>query len=389
MRPHFKDTRVICLSIQKPKNRNGYKVRFYLNKKQLSVYLPSVTKRQAEDFERFLKQLVAAKETGGIIDSRISQWLSTLPEKTYEKLASKGLAPERAVAVTRMTWADIQRAFNDQFFGKPSTMAQHHQAQRDFTDFVSLNKKGNLSITEFNEGDAKAFASFLNKRSESQRGKPMAVATVRKRCSRVKQVFKWAIENGMLERNPIDAVATASIPNKANDLEVPASLVNDVIAAIDCPDAKMLLALCRFGGFRYNETCINTWEDCIDLESGWMKIKSNKTPPVRDCPIFSDLRPHLEAVPASERTGLLQKRWSVESNQRTQLAKMIKRAGFEPWPKLIQNLRANRATGLVGQNAFPPQDVAQWLGHDIKVLYQHYAMSLSRNATAAMNFSAT
>jgi len=100
LRPHFKDTRVICLSIQKPKNRNGYKVRFYLNKKQLSVYLPSVTKRQAEDFERLLKQLVAVKETGGIIDSHISRWLSTLPEKTYEKLACRELASGRFAAVT-------------------------------------------------------------------------------------------------------------------------------------------------------------------------------------------------------------------------------------------------------------------------------------------------
>ena len=93
------------MSIRKANNRSGFEVRLYCDKKRMSVYLPSVTKRQAEDFERFLKQLVAVKETGGIIDSRISEWLSNLPEKTYEKLASKGLAPERAVAVTRMTWA--------------------------------------------------------------------------------------------------------------------------------------------------------------------------------------------------------------------------------------------------------------------------------------------
>ncbi len=93
------------MSVAKLKIVTGFEVRVQHNKKRLTVYLPSVTKRQAEDLERFLKQLVAVKETGGIIDSRISQWLSTLPEKTYEKLASKGLAPERAVAVTRRTLA--------------------------------------------------------------------------------------------------------------------------------------------------------------------------------------------------------------------------------------------------------------------------------------------
>ena len=88
------------MSVSKKHNASGYEVRVQVNKKRLTVYLPSVTKRQAEDFERLLKQLVAVKETGGIIDSHISRWLSTLPEKTYEKLACRELASGRFAAVT-------------------------------------------------------------------------------------------------------------------------------------------------------------------------------------------------------------------------------------------------------------------------------------------------
>ena len=60
------DFKVEEMGIAKLTHRTGFEVRVQHNKKRLTVYLPSVTKRQAEDFERLLKQLVAVKETGGI-----------------------------------------------------------------------------------------------------------------------------------------------------------------------------------------------------------------------------------------------------------------------------------------------------------------------------------
>ena len=48
----------------------------------------------------------------------------------------------------------------------------------------------------------------------------------------------------------------------------------------------------------------------------------------------------------------------------------IERAGFEPWPKLVQNLRASAAIDLVDR--FPEHVVAKWVGHSVAVAAKHY-----------------
>jgi hypothetical protein len=53
------------------------------------------------------------------------------------------------------------------------------------------------------------------------------------------------------------------------------------------------------------------------------------------------------------------------------MAKIVKRAGLTPWPKLFQNLRSSRETELV-QQGFPEHVVAQWIGHTQKVAREHY-----------------
>ena len=64
-------------------------------------------------------------------------------------------------------------------------------------------------------------------------------------------------------------------------------------------------------------------------------------------------------------------RYRAENTKlRTQLERIIRRAGLEPWPKLLQNLRASRATELA--NEFPAHVVAAWLGHLTLVANKHY-----------------
>ena len=60
----------------------------------------------------------------------------------------------------------------------------------------------------------------------------------------------------------------------------------------------------------------------------------------------------------------------TNANLRTQLLRIIKRAGLTPWPKLFQNLRASRATELAAEH--PGHVAADWLGHSNKVADKHY-----------------
>jgi hypothetical protein len=57
-------------------------------------------------------------------------------------------------------------------------------------------------------------------------------------------------------------------------------------------------------------------------------------------------------------------------NLRTTFAKIIKRAGLKPWPKLFQNMRSSRETELTAEYAI--HIVTAWLGNTPKVALMHY-----------------
>lgn len=55
---------------------------------------------------------------------------------------------------------------------------------------------------------------------------------------------------------------------------------------------------------------------------------------------------------------------------RTQLRRIIERAGLEPWPKTFQNLLSTRETELA--EAFPMHVVCKWIGNSEPVAAAHY-----------------
>jgi integrase len=57
-------------------------------------------------------------------------------------------------------------------------------------------------------------------------------------------------------------------------------------------------------------------------------------------------------------------------NLRTQLLRLMARAGLEPWPKPFHNLRASCESDLA--NDFPLAMVARWLGNTPSVALRHY-----------------
>ena len=60
----------------------------------------------------------------------------------------------------------------------------------------------------------------------------------------------------------------------------------------------------------------------------------------------------------------------TNTNLRTQLNRIIRRAGLEPWPKLFQNLRSTRETELAEQ--YPIHVVCAWIGNSKAVAAKHY-----------------
>ena len=85
-------------------------------------------------------------------------------------------------------------------------------------------------------------------------------------------------------------------------------------------------------------------------------------------PIFPELRPYLEKLFEQAKPGaeyVITRYRDPNVNLRTQMLKIISRAGLKPWPKLFQNLRATRETELA--ETFPIHVVCAWIGNTPKV----------------------
>ena len=176
-------------------------------------------------------------------------------------------------------------------------------------------------------------------------------------------------------------------------------LANEVIEA--CPDSqwKLLFALSRYGGLRCPSEHLGLrWSD-IDWENGRIVVRSPKTEhhegkEHRVMPLFPELRPYLEAVRDEANPGMdvpfsdpiITRYRDVNANLRTQLLRIIGKAGLNPWPKLFQNLRATRQTEL--QEQFPTHVVCAWLGNSPRIAEKHYLQVTDQHFAEAAQFCA-
>ena len=116
----------------------------------------------------------------------------------------------------------------------------------------------------------------------------------------------------------------------------------------------------------------------MDWERGRLLIRSPKTDhhegkDSRLVPIFSELRPHLEAAWDQAADGaefVINRYRDGNANLRTQLLRIIAKAGLISWPKLFQNLRSTRETELA--ETFPLHIVTAWLGNSQLIAAKHY-----------------
>jgi hypothetical protein len=71
----------------------------------------------------------------------------------------------------------------------------------------------------------------------------------------------------------------------------------------------------------------------------------------------------------------------TNTNLRTQLPRILKRAGVEAWPKLFHNLRATRQTERSKNH--PSHVVCAWLGNSPRIAHKHYLQVTDADFDAA------
>jgi len=349
--------------------------------KRKTIRLGKMSKDEAEFYKRRIEHLISARQRGEAPDGETSRWVGRLRNTLHKRLAAVGLVVPREQREATKLGAFLDAYFANRSDVKPSTMTHWRHTERCLISFFGADR----AIDSITPGDAKDFERWLgtkaareNKHGENPADSGLAPNTIRKRISNAKQFFADAVSRELLNRNPFHGLKSNTGGNRKRDAFVTREDAAKILDA--CPDAewRLIFALSRYGGLRCpSEHLKLRWSD-VDFAGGRFTVHSPKTEhheggDFRVVPLFHELRPYFDDAfyLAPKGTEFVIGRYrDVNANLRTQLTKIIKRAGLQPWPKLFQNLRASRATELAQE--YPAHVAAAWLGHSTLVAQKHY-----------------
>jgi len=340
------------------------------NGKRRAVRLGKLSVKAAQSILARVEALEAAGLSGTPWDTETAAWVGTRDEVLYGKLAVVGLVPTREPVSE--TESDTLGNFLCQYIEsrtdvKSGTVVNYRQVQRNLLQFFGDEKR----LADITPGDADEFRLALALR--------LSENTVRRHCGRSKQFFRAAVRKRLIVENPFGDMKGCAV--KANASRFYFVTREEAQAVPDaCPDAqwRLLFALARFAGLRTpSEPLGLRWTD-VDWERNRITIASPKTEHFeggesRQIPIFPELRAHLEEVWEQAEPGtdwVITRYRSTEANLRTQLHRIIRRAGLKSWPKCFQNCRSTRETELAESN--PLHVVCSWIGNSQAVAAKHY-----------------
>lgn len=356
-----------------------------LRGRRKTVSLGRIAEADAQDVAFQVDRLRAAANSGGRIPLITKSWLADLPARMLNKFAKSGIVPGVAPEVELAPEAEIQlEAFLDGYIQergdvKKSTATVYSHTRRCLIKYFGADKP----IADISPGDADSWRLWLSQHggeasSRKRKSNKLAENTVRRRCGIAKQFFRVALRRKHIEQNPFADLTCAVKKNTKREHFISR---DDAQAVLDeCPDTEwqLIFALARYGGLRCpSEHLALRWSD-IDWKRNRFTVHSPKTEhhegkETRETPIFVELRPFLEAARTEASPGtefVISSYRDSEKNFGTRMARIIRRAGLSPWPKLFQNLRSTRQTELT--EVYPAHVVCAWLGNSEVVARKHY-----------------
>lgn len=364
-------------SLSKLKN-GGWMVQFHdRTGKRRTVRLGQIPRHNARSVFIRMEELIAAKATGSSPSPSTQAWLNEIGETLYDRLVRVELA-EPATAPGDQSLGAFLADVLAQAEIKGSTRTRYEQSVRLLQDYLGSDK----AVGAITRRDADGYRAWLVERKIPDRkhhDRKYARAKVSREIGMARQFLKKAVEWNLIDRNPFDGVKAGGQTNPDRKVFVKAETIERVMAATDSHDWRCIIALSRYGGLRCpSEVLRATWGD-VYWSEGKMLVRSPKTEhhPGKDrriIPLFPELRAVLEDAyaHAEDRDGRIVVGYTNphDTNLRTGLMRILKRAGIEPWPKLFNALRASRATELAAQ--FPPVACSAWLGHSPTTAITHY-----------------
>ena len=357
--------------------QNGLRrIEFSLNPggRRRVLRLGRVNAKTARSVLAKVENLITDKLTHRAHDAELSSWLASLDEKLLSRLRSVGLAD--GVGVTQTTLGEFLGRVMATLAVKPSTLTFYGHTARNLTAYFATTRP----VVAIKPADADAWRRWL----VDHEG--LSAATVGRRVVAARTFWRRAVRWQLAADNPFDDVRGATQTNDSRKHFVPIEVIETIIDASPDVEWKLLVALARFGGLRTpSESLGLTWQD-VDWQRGTLRVRSPKTAHYpghaeRLVPLFPALRRLLLDAYAAAPVGaefVIRRYRDTAVNLRTQFQRLIRGAGYTPWPRLWQNLRASRESELLRE--YDLATVCRWIGNSPAVAARHYCMSGDLNS---------
>ncbi len=378
-RPPFYKPGDIMASIVKKHTKTGVRYHIQLspgeNKSRPKISFGKVTAKQADTAKRNIENLIKCNNTGAVTSPLVQDWINGLSDGLRKRLEVLSIIEpsNKGQSYTVCEWLSKYIRMRQADKGtKADTVRKLENVAKRLSVFFKTEK-----LNEINIFQAKAFKNYL----VTTVG--LSENTARKYIAMSRQFFTAAIESNLIEVNPFKGKGQPVTirPNKKRFFYITQEIALKVLET--CPDAqwRLIFGLARWGGLRCPSEILRLkWQD-IDFEHSRFTVHASKTEHqadggIRMVPMFLELRPLFQDAFDNAKEGDIYciTRYRDNSvNLRTQLSKIIKRAGLDVWPKLFQNCRSTRETELFKMTGGNVKAVCSWIGNTPAVAMQHYA----------------
>ena len=332
-----------------------------------------MSRKEADTARTNIENLIASKKTGAVIPSTTQEWLSGIPDSLRDRLEKLELADPRigkeCYTIKQWTEKYISMRENDKTT-KADTIRKLENVARRLSAFFKTEKLHEISVY-----DAKMFKGYLLGTVG------LSENTARKHIAISRQFFNAAIDKRLITENPFKGQPVTIRPNETRFFFITPEMAQKVLEA--CPDAqwRLIFGLARYGGLRCPSEILRLQWDDIDFADDRFTVHASKTEHhanggIRIVPMFPELKPLFQDVFDEAKAGdvyCITRYRDKTVNLRTQMNKIIKRAGLEIWPKTFQNLRSSRETELFKLTSGNIKAVCEWIGNSPEVAMMHYA----------------
>ena len=377
------------------RRRDTWRVFFLMgtNKKtdRRVIRLGAIDKKAALKIKGYIEDLVDWKRRAVALPASTQEWIAAIDDEFHAKFVNAGLVPPRSATSLRGFIQSYIDGRADGDIEQSTRISMQQMLRRLLEACPAVDEKKpdvvpqsyfnpEMPIRHFTAADADKLFEYLKRE--------YAEATAARTIKRIRQFFAAAMRARLITENPLSHIKPGAMDNRERLFFITREMTQRLIDA--CPNAqwRCLIALCRFGALRCpSEVLALQWENVAwDLRKFLVhskKQKKDRNKAKRWVPIFDELLEYLEdahkqaSYPIKGPVITLADCTAV--NLRTQLERIILRAGLTPWPRLFQNMRSTRETELIKDKDNPLSLVAvcQMIGNSPKVALQHYNQNLT------------